>query len=282
MIEIQDKAIFEEQYPHERAVFTIDVDTPLMKRPRLIELAQALPADLVEFNPGDLPISVSPDSIPEPDLSAAETIEKIGTVKSWMTLRNIENDPAYRDLAYGIIDRLSREIEAKTGRIHRREAFIFISSPGAVTPFHIDEEHNILIQLEGTKTFTIFSQHDRQLASQTDLERFHSGAHRNLSLDPELAGRGEPIHMKPGTALYVPPLAPHHVKVTSSEPSLSLSITWRSESSKRTCYLHQINHRLRQKGVTPPFPGERPMRDQLKIWQTSAAARLGRLTGGAR
>ena len=279
MHRIVDATEFETAYPDRRAVSTIEIDTPLTSRGRLVELAQSHPADLVEFNPGELPISVSPDNVPEAGMSAAETIEKIGTVNSWMTIRNLEQDDAYRALAFGIIDSLKPTIEAATGEIMRREAFMFISSPGAVTPFHIDEEHNILIQIEGTKTFTIYSQHDRELASQTDLERFHSGAHRNLTLNPELAGRGEPIHMKPGTALYVPPLAPHHVKVTSDVPSLSLSITWRSDSSKRACYLHQINHKLREQGANPKFPGENPFGDTLKIWKTSAAARLGRLSG---
>ncbi len=274
---IMDSAEFGSAYPDQRAVSTIHVDSPLTSRARLVELARSHPADLVEFNPGDLPISVAPGAVPEAGMTAAETIEKIGMVNSWMTIRNVEKDPAYRELAFGIIDSLKDTIERETGEIMRREAFMFISSPGAVTPFHIDEEHNILIQLEGTKTFTIYSQHDRELASQTDLERFHTGAHRNLTLNPEMAGRGEPIHMEPGTALYVPPLAPHHVKVTSDVPSLSLSITWRSESSKRTCYLHQINHRLRAKGVTPKFPGESKMGDTVKIIRASAAARLNRV-----
>ncbi len=276
---IIDSSEFDAAYPDLRAISTIKVDSPLTSRASLVELARSHPADFVEFNPGDLPISVAPGAVPDAGMTAAETIEKIGMVNSWMTIRNVEKDAAYRDLAFGIIDSLKDTIERQTGEIMRREAFMFISSPGAVTPFHIDEEHNILIQLEGTKTFTIYSQHDRELASQTDLERFHSGAHRNLQLNPEMAGRGEAIHMSPGTALYVPPLAPHHVKVTSEVPSLSLSITWRSESSKRNCYLHQINHRLRAKGVTPRFPGESKMGDTMKIIRASAAARLGRVVG---
>ncbi|MEZ5892338.1 MAG: hypothetical protein R3C58_04235 [Parvularculaceae bacterium] len=32
----------------------------------------------------------------------------------------------------------------------------FRLSPGAVTPFHMDPEHNILLQIAGEKTFTIY------------------------------------------------------------------------------------------------------------------------------
>lgn len=278
MFEITESKTFETGYPDASATLGINVDTPLLKRGRLIELANALPPHLVEFNPGDLPVTVSADNIPSAALSVAETIEKIGTVKSWMVLRNIEKDPNYREMMRNIVSRFAPTIQSKTGEIKRCEAFVFISSPGAVTPFHIDEEHNILIQVEGSKTFTIYSQDDRDLASQTDLEAFHSGGHRNLTVtDPDLLARGTPVEMKPGDAIYVPPLAPHWVKVTGDQPSLSLSITWRSNASERQCYLHQINHTLRAKGGNPKFPGADPVADQLKIWKASAKNRVKKL-----
>ncbi len=279
MIAVTDTGAFNANYPDRSAPLAITVDSPLLDRARLVDLANSLEPHLVEFNPGDLPISVSPDAVPAPSLSAAETIEKIGEADSWMTLRNIEHDPAFAALAREIVDSVAPMIVAKTGDILQREAFLFISSPGAVTPFHFDEEHNILIQIEGSKTVHVFSQHDRDLASQEDLERFHAGAHRNLTLNDAHAARGTPVQMAPGDALYIPPLAPHWVKVTGERPSLSLSVTWRSESSRRQCYLHQINHGLRAKGLSPRFPGEAPLADQLKIWRASAARRLDRLRG---
>lgn len=276
MINLEDTTQFEDHYPDAKARFSLTVQSPLLSRIRLVKLAGDLAPHLVEFNAGDLPISVSPNDVQEPDLSATETIERIGECNSWMTLRNIEHDAEFATLAQNIIDHLSDRITQKTGDILQREAFIFISSPGAVTPFHFDEEHNILIQIEGTKDVQVYSQYDRDLASQQDLERFHTGAHRNLLLHPELQSRGEVVTMAPGDALYIPPLAPHWVKVTSDKPALSLSVTWRSAQSKRTCYLHQINHELRKRGANPRFPGEAPIADQLKIWRASAMNRLQR------
>ena len=274
MISVNDIAEFEQYYPDARARLSLTVESSLFSRSRLVKLAGDLDPHLVEFNAGDLPVSVSPDNVPAPELTAAETIERIGECNSWMTLRNIEHDPEFAALTRKIVNQLAPHITLKTGDILQREAFIFISSPGAVTPFHFDEEHNILIQIEGTKEFQIYSQHDRDLASQQDLERFHTGGHRNLSLAPEHEPRGEVITMAPGDALYVPPLAPHWVKVTGDKPALSLSVTWRSAQSKRACYLHQINHELRKTGANPRFPGEAPIVDQLKIWRASALARL--------
>ena len=279
MFDLVEKAAFETSYPDAGARLAFAGGSPLLTRARLVRLASALPAELVEFNPGDLPISVSPDNVPEAAMSAAETIEKIGSVNSWMTLRNIERDPAYAEVMEQVLSTVGETVTRATGRMLRKEAFVFISSPGAVTPFHVDEEHNILIQIEGRKEFTIYSQHDRDLASQEDLEAFHSGAHRNITVGEDKLARGKIVAMEPGDAIYVPPLAPHWVRVVGDKPSLSLSITWRSDASQRACYLHQINHELRRKGANPGFPGRNPVADQLKIWRASGKRRLAKALG---
>lgn len=279
MFDLTQKTAFDKAYPDTTAMLAFGGGTPLLTRQRLVGLANSLPADLVEFNPGNLPITVSPDNVPTAEMSAAETIEKIGSVNSWMTLRNIERNPDYAQVMEQVLSTVGETVARTTGEMLRKEAFVFISSPGAVTPFHMDEEHNILIQIEGRKEFTIYSQHDRELASQEDLEAFHSGAHRNLDASPENLARGKAITMQPGDAIYVPPLAPHWVRVLGDEPSLSLSITWRSNASQRTCYLHQINHGLRARGANPAFPGRNPVADQLKIWRASGKRRLSRLFG---
>jgi hypothetical protein len=280
---LREAGDFPAHYPDQPARLKIGVDSPLMTRGALIALARRLDKHLVEFNAGDLPVSIAPEAVPAAGQSAEETIARIGECRSWMTLRNVEHDPAYRALAAEAVDTVAPVVTAKTGAILQREAFIFISSPAAVTPFHFDEEHNILVQIEGEKIVTVFSQHDRELASQIDLERFHAGGHRNLKFEPAFESRGTPFRLAPGDALYIPPLAPHFVRVISDGPSLSLSCTWRSKRTKRAVYLHQINHELRRHGASPSFPGENPLADQLKIWRESAARRLKALTqGGAR
>jgi len=266
---------FTKNYPDRPARLKVKIDSALLQRQRLVELAGALSPHLVEFNPGDLPVSIRPDEVPGAAQSAAETIERIGECRSWLALRNVEHDPAYKALAAEALAALEPTIEKATGAIVQRETFIFISSAEAVTPFHFDEEHNILMQVDGAKTVSIFRAEDREIASQSELERFHSGGHRNLAFDPAFEARAMKVRLEPGDALYVPPLAPHYVTVEDEGPSLSLSVTWRSARTRRNIYLHQINHALRKKGGHPRFPGEAPIIDQLKIWRESAKRRLG-------
>ena len=49
-------------------------DHPLFALPRLIELARRLPAHSVEYNAGDVPLSLDPGRTPQTGLSVEETI----------------------------------------------------------------------------------------------------------------------------------------------------------------------------------------------------------------
>ncbi len=277
MIQLIDTGNFPTDYPKNPASLRYEPKHPLLERKRLIELSQALPDELVEFNPGNLPVFVTKDDVPKSDLTAIEVIEKIGEESSWMALRNIERNDIYKAFIESVINLLEPEIQKATGKISRREAFIFISSPGAVTPCHLDEEHNVLIQVEGEKEVTLFPGDDRELVSQEKIEQFLSGGYRAIKLDPERLTEGRTIKMVPGDALYIPPLAPHYVKVLDGAPSLSLSVTWRSDALRREHYLHQINSKLRSKGKNPAYPGVEPLSDQLKIWKESGRRRLSEL-----
>lgn len=273
-ITLIDASAFAEAYPDKPAKLAMRVASPLFERKRLIALGKSLAPHLLEFNSGEVPFSTSPDAVPPSGRSFEETVLEIGERNSWVNLRNLEWDAEYRALTDECIAPLAAATTAKTGPILQRENFLFISSADAVTPAHLDEEHNILFQIEGEKVVTVYSQGDREIVPQEKLEQFHTGGHRYVTIAPEQESRGRAFHLAPGDALYIPPLAPHWVKVAGAAPSLSLSVTWRSHASKRVLYLHQINHRLRGRGARPRFPGEAPIIDTLKIWRESGARRL--------
>lgn len=73
-------------------------DHPLLSLKRLVDLARALPEDRVEYNAGDVPVSLDPTRTPRTGLSIEETIRRIEERRSWMVFKNVEQDPAYRAL----------------------------------------------------------------------------------------------------------------------------------------------------------------------------------------
>jgi quercetin dioxygenase-like cupin family protein len=237
-------------------------------------LAARMRAADVEYNRGDIPVGVDPAHTPANGLSIEETIRRIEDCGSWMVLKSIEQDEAYRALLHDVLAAVEPAVHEATGAMLKREGFLFISSPGAVTPFHFDPEHNILLQIRGSKTMTIFPADDEGLVSGAEHERFHTGGHRNLPWQEAFAERGKPFQLTPGKAVYVPVKAPHWVK-NGPEVSISLSITWRSQWSYREESARRLNHLLRRAGVTPRAPRRWPHQNHAKSLGFKLADKAG-------
>jgi len=276
MIFIDPASSLGEVYPRRPAKLRHRLaDGPLFKTPRILDLARRLPANLVEYYCADLEIGDGPRDFVANGLSLEETIERIGECRSWVVLKNVETDPDYRALMEECLADIAPCAGAATGAMHRREAFLLLSSPGAVTPFHMDPEHNILLQIRGAKTMRIYPSHDYSIVTPEQHERFHEGGHRSLEYREAFEAVGENFDLAPGEAVYVPVKTPHHVRV-AGEPSLSLSLTWRSRSSDADARLHRMNHLLRRLGARPLPPGDAPARDKVKIFAHRIYAKLRR------
>jgi hypothetical protein len=254
---------------------------PLLELGEIASLAERLPASEVEYNAGELPIGIPQHATPGNGLSIAETIRTIEENGSWMVLKRIERDPAYRALLHETLAELRPAILKVTGEMLQLEGFIFISSPGAVTPLHFDPEYNILCQLRGSKTMTIFPADDEDIASPAFHEAYHHGGQRNLDWDEAFAARGYPFPLGPGGAVYVPLKSPHWVK-NGPEVSISFSITWRSLWSFHEADAREFNRRLRALGLRPAPPRSFPRSNLVKSVAHRALRKAGQAVGSLR
>ena len=241
-----DRETFDEQFA--RTPFLVPhrlAGHELFTLARLVELSKRLPASQVEYNAGELPVGLDPARTPRNGLSPEETIRRIAECRSWLVLKYVERDPAYRLL----LDLCLAEVQAASPRLTAGlcdpHAFIFVSSPGAVTPYHMDPEENFLLQIRGAKTMSVFDRADRSVVSEPQIERFLSGAHRNLEWREEFQGRARTFELRPGRALHVPFAAPHWVK-NGPEVSVSFSVTFNTSASMRALHAYQLNGRLRR------------------------------------
>lgn len=245
---------------------------PLLELDALARLGEALPAASVEYNRGDVPVGIT-EKPGTTGLSIGETIRSIATSNSWAALKNIEQDPGYNGLLMGLLEELRPVIERRTGRMMKPQGFIFISSPDAVTPYHFDPEHNILLQLRGTKVMTLFPAGQPDYAPDQVHEIYHRGGGRELRWQDTFARDGMPFPLAPGEALYVPVMAPHFVQ-NGPQPSISLSITWRSEWSFAEADARAFNGLLRKWGLHPRPPGRWPARNRAKALAWRVLRRL--------
>src|SRR5713101_7055234 len=87
-----------------------------------------------------------------------------------MVVKNVQLDPEYWRLMRDVLDEVYRHLDRSVRNLHREEAFIFISSPNSVTPYHLDEEHNFLCQIRGTKQVSMWDPLDRETLPEPAIE----------------------------------------------------------------------------------------------------------------
>ena len=238
-------------------------DNPLFTLPRLIELAKTMPRDSIEYNSGKVAVGVKPEDVPKIDMPAEDVIKSIETANAWMVIKRVEQDPAYK----AMLEQFVREANGAAGRkpsdYSDLEGFIFVSSAKATTPFHIDMEENILIQIKGDKFVRTFDNADRSLVSEQEMEYSPAG-HRNRHYEERFEQRATIHSLKPGDAVHMPYTVPHWVN-TGNSYSISMAMTWKTPEVVRINKIRFMNGSLRDYGLPQRPPGAAPTWDAAKV-----------------
>ena len=237
-------------------------DHPLFQLDRLLKLSQSLPASCIEYNAGQIPMSIEHEQTPMNGLSPEETIRRIAECKSWLVLKYVERDPEYAALLNQCLGEVRKYSEAIAPGMCNGQAFIFITSPGSVTPYHIDPEHNFLLQIRGGKRVHLYDGRVKSLLTEENLEHFYSDRGRNIPFQPEFDQHSWVNDIYPGDGLHFPVTYPHWVQ-NLDEVSISFSITFRTPDLDRRRAMYQIHDRLRRMGMSPSPVGTRPLRESV-------------------
>jgi hypothetical protein len=215
--------------------------------------------------------------------SAEATIADLAAAGAWMSLLNVQADPEYRTLVDEVLDEVRPLVERHDPGMCYRAGWIFVSSPGAITPFHMDHEHNFILQIHGRKRLYAWDPFDRVVVSERGQELFHDQHSRELvRWDESFRARARVIDLEPGLGGYMPSTTPHMVE-NGPEPSITMSFTYYTDSTRRRELLYRGNAWLRRRGLAPRPVGESPARDALvhAVLSTAFAAksRARRLAG---
>lgn len=245
---------------------------PLLTLPRLAQLVQELPRDLIEYNSGNAAIDQNPDETPSLDLDPVEIVRRIETCGAWMVLKRVEKSPAYRALLEEALMSVARALghdNLEAAGFTQIEGFIFVSSPNTTTPFHLDSEDNFFVQIHGEKFFHVYDNRDYGIADEREIERAMT-RHRNLRFDAAFEPRLTTFRLVDGDGCFIPYQWPHWLR-TGQDHSISMAITWKTEAAKRNNDLHFANSILRKIGLPQRPPGHSPPWDSVKL----AAFRAG-------
>jgi hypothetical protein len=238
-------------------------DNPLFSLQRLVELAKTLPRDRIEYNSGKLEPGTRPEDVPKLDMPVEDVIRRIETASAWMVIKFVNEDVSYNELLKAFVEDANRLAGKKPGDYSDLQGFIFVSSANSTTPFHVDAEENILIQIKGDKFVHIFDNDDRSLISEEAME-ISPSKHRNQHYDKSFEQRAEVFSLKPGDAVHIPYMKPHWVR-TGGSYSISMAMTWKTPEVLRLNKIRLMNGTLRHYGMPQKPPGQSPLRDAAKV-----------------
>jgi hypothetical protein len=189
-----------------------------------------------------------------------DVIRDLRNANAWLTLLNVEADPGMAEIMNTHLDQLESGMIAKQGKMHRRVAFVFVSSPNSVTPVHFDIEHSLLMQVRGSKTVSIGC-FESDAVRRHEFDRYWDGSHGRIeTLPPEVAS----YPLTPGRAVYIPPGTPHWVH-NGPDISLSVTLTYFTAATVRENRIEDFNSHLRRWHVKPREPGRSTAVDTAKL-----------------
>jgi len=249
---------------------------PLFELPRLVELAKTLwtlGGAKVVFQDSGASFENRWDEIQTKAISFINGIRDIQQSGSWVLLKSIQEDPEYQVC----IDRCVAEMSELTGIDLKKEitwidGYIFIASPGAVTPHHIDHESNFLLQVHGEKNFNVSDPNDRSVLFEEEIENYYAGDLSAAGFKPVSQEKAYVFPLSPGAGVHIPSTGPHWVR-NNDQYSVSFSINFCMRETDIKARIYQCNHYLRKLDFVPTPPRQSAIKDRLKIL---ALSRLGK------
>ena len=269
---------FDDAFPGQSVEFVHDLHRDdRLTLASVADLADRLPRRSVIADTAAQPLLVPQGGPPRGALERpGDVIRDLHNANAWLTLLNVEDDPGMAELMNTYLDQLESGIVAKQGKMRKRVAFVFVSSPNSVTPVHFDIEHSLLMQVSGSKTVSI-GRFESDAVRRSEIDRYWDGSHGRIQdLPPEVAA----YTLTPGRAVYIPPGTPHWVH-NGPDSSLSVTLTYFTAATVRQNRIEDFNSHLRRRHMKPREPGHSAVVDTAKVCAIGALAIAQRFKSAA-
>ena len=192
-----------------------------------------------------------------------DALAEIASGKNWVILKRIHEDEAYGAVLAALIPELSELSGVDMASVYYDPTMtIFVTSPGRITPYHMDGETNFLAQVQGTKHVYLYDGKDESVLRAHDLERYWTGNLPKIEYKEELPYGHWQYLLEPGNGVFNPATFPHWLQ-NGDEVSVSVSINFKRKHDA-AIGAHRANKYLRAMGLTPTAPGVSPGLDRVK------------------
>jgi hypothetical protein len=196
-------------------------------------------------------------------LTHREIFRMMPQEKVWLGLKKIDLLPEYREVIHTLLSSIERDISYSYPGMYNLEGYVFISSPGTIVPYHMDPEHNFLLQISGDKSMYLLDRNDPMVLREKDLEHYYTNTTRRMVFEPAMHQRSQRWYLEPGVGMHVPINFPHYVE-TGQQISISLSTTFDTPRQQDRALVYKVNYYLRKFGLKPAKYGASALSDRLK------------------
>ena len=264
--DVQDRAHFLDSFDHTPFEFRHRLaQHPLFQLPALLDAAERLHRkndQKSHFESGEPDRNGWFGSRPA-GKTLVDALAEIHSGKNWVILKRIHEDPAYGNLLQELIPELSDLSGLDFPAIYYDPTMtIFVTSPGRITPYHMDGETNFLAQIHGTKHAYLYNGADQTVLSNDSLEKYWTGSLPKIDLPDSLPHGHWQYLLKPGNGVFNPATYPHWLQ-NGPDVSVSVSINFKRRGDT-VIGAHRTNRYLRRLGLNPTAPGISQSLDRVK------------------
>jgi hypothetical protein len=278
-----DRALFAERFDHLPFQFRHHLHLhPAFQLPALLAAAERINA-----NPAQAKKQHFESGAPNKDswfgqrpegATLVDALASIQNGQNWVILKRIHEDAVYAQVLEEMIPQLSELAAVDIARVYYDPTMtIFVTSPGRITPYHMDGETNFLAQIHGTKLVYIYNGDDTNVLSPEQMEQYWTGALPRIEVPAGLPEGHWQHTLAPGNGVFNPAIFPHWLQ-NGPEVSVSVSINFKRRNNA-TIGAYRTNRYLRKAGLTPTAPGKNGTLDRAKeatfgrLYQTAFDAR---------
>jgi hypothetical protein len=262
----EDSALFAENFDHTPFLFHHFLDQhPAFELDALLTAAERLSAskhNKSHYESGEPDRNAWFGARPE-GTTLVQALASIQSGKTWVILKRIHEDAVYAQVLAQIIPELSKVSGVEIAKVYYDPTMtIFVTSPGRITPYHMDGETNFLAQIHGQKLVYIYDGNDQSVLSQQEMEQYWTGNLPKINYPESLPQGHWQYTLAPGNGVFNPACFPHWLQ-NGDGVSVSVSINFKRRANA-SIGAHRTNRYLRKLGLKPKAPGESLPLDRAK------------------
>jgi hypothetical protein len=265
---------------------------PLLKLDSLRDLSKRLaPKGQVKFKPtdggsvGDAFMTADSHRL---GWTIDEVFHRMGEAANWLAIYQMNRDPQYATFC----DQLMAEIRDHVGDddpgMYGPDLAVFLSSPPAFTPYHIDQHPVFFFQLRGKKRLNLWNHRDPDVLPPELAEEFLCAkTEGRIKYRDAIQPKVIEIELSAGEGVYWPATTPHlthtekHWVTPDDTFSLSFNISYYTNETRRRVCVSAVNEMLRKHSPVRPHPYDgSSVRDRIKYPLGRAYLGLRRLITG--